>query len=152
MAAIIPLILQGLSILPGIIAAFHTIFGKSSATATEKADAITNVAGTVITAVGSVSGGGQKETMDKAAQVLPMFHDLTTALMNLAEASGQPGTAKQQYVSDAVTAAMQGWEKLSTGGQATTVEQIKPVVNAAVDTFVPVLFPEHANITNLQPQ
>ena len=141
MTALIPLILQGLTVLPGILSAFKTIFSTSTATPAQKADALTAVAGTVIQAVGSVSAGGQKDTMDKATQVLPMFHNLTQNLMALAEASGQPGEVKQAYVTGIVTSAMQGWEKLSTGGQATTVAQITPVVNAAVDTLVPILFP-----------
>lgn len=152
-AALIPLILQGLTVLPGIITAFQLIFRKSGATAGQKADAITNVAGTVIQAVGSVSTGGQKETMDKATMVLPVFHKLTESLMELAEASGKTGVEKQGYVADAMTSLLQGWEQLSTGGQATTVVQIKPVIQESINVLVPIMFPhkDTANIENLQP-
>jgi hypothetical protein len=151
-AAIIPLILQGLTILPSIIQAFQVVFKSSTATSKEKSEALTAVAGTVINAVGSVSAGGQKETMDKAAQVLPMFQKLTENLMELAESSGKPGAEKQGYVTGIVTSALQGWEQLSTGGQAATVEQIKPVVMASIDTLVPILFPkDESKIENLQP-
>lgn len=142
MTAIIPLILQGLTILPGIFASFKTIFGTSTATPAQKSAALTDVAGTVLKAVGSVSAGGQKDTMDKAISVLPMFQSLTENLMALAESSGKPGADKQAYVSGIMTAALQGAETLFTGGAAATVAEIEPIVKASIDTLVPVLFPK----------
>lgn len=151
-ATIISLVLKGLAALPGILSAFNTIFKTSNASSRQKADAITSVAGTVIDMIGDVSTGGTNEAMDKATQVLPMFNDLTANLMSLAEASGKPGIEKQGYVTGIVTAAMQGWEQLSTGGQAATVAEIKPIVNAAVDVLVPIMFPNDATaVENLQP-
>lgn len=150
MAALIPLILQGLAVLPGILAAFKTVFGKSTATSQQKVDIVSGVAGTVLGIVGGVSTGGQAKTMQMAQAALPHVQQLTDSLMNLAELSGKTGEQKQAFVNSALTNALHTWELLSTGGQARTVEEVKVVATPIIDAFVPVLFPKD-NIENLQP-
>lgn len=149
--AIMGIILQGLSIVPGLISAFKTIFGKdANTTPAQKTDAITGAAGAVLGVVASASTGGQANTIKKAQEVLPLFHNLTEGIMHLAEQSDASGEQKLAYANEIMTAALQGWEKLSTGGQKTTAEEISPVITTAVNTLVPVLFPK-ANMTEADP-
>ena len=150
MIALLPLIVQGLASLPAIIIALKTVFGTSAATSEQKAEAVSSVAGIVLSGVASVSKGGQAESIAKAQSVLPQFHVLMENLMALAESTGQPGELKQKYVAGSMESILSGFEQLSTGGQATTVAELKPVVQSAIDNFVPILFPKSTtpNIEN----
>lgn len=141
-AALVPAIVQGIALIPSLITSFQMLFKKSDATPEEKAHVIATTTGAVIQTIGSVSTGGQKETMDKAASALPIFQDLMKNLMYLAELEGKPGSEKQQFVSGFMSDILIGWEKFSTGQQAVEVQTFKPIVEASINSLVPMFFPK----------
>jgi len=145
MGALVPLILQGLTVLPGIFTAIKTLFGSTKPTPAQTADAATAIASSVIGVVGSASKGGQAQEMQKAQSALQPFHDVLQSLMNLVETTGASGTDKQGFVSTLMTSALQGYEKMVNPTQAATAEtDIKPIVNGVIDDLVPIMFQNSA--------
>jgi len=146
---IISAVMMGMGLLSNIIKIIPIFKGG---TAEEKTQALSSATDSVVGGMAALSTGGQADTWNKAAQVLPQIKDLATNLMHLAESQGKSGPEKQAYVTGMVNAALLGLEQLSTGGQATTVHELTPAIKEFVNATVPVIFPKDLSaIENLQP-
>ena len=143
MVALIPLILQGLTVLPGILGAFKALLCKgSTATAQQKVDIVASTAGSVVSIAAGVTSGATQKDLLMAQAALPHVQQLTDTLMNMAEVSGQSGDQKLAFVNTAFTQAMQGFEALTTGKIATEAAAIQAQATPIINALVPVLFPK----------
>lgn len=76
---------------------------------------------------------------------LPVLMQLLPSLIALVEKLLGPktGEVKKELVMEAAGLAMTAIGSLSTGGQAQTWQQIKPLVSQIVDASVAIAFPKH---------
>lgn len=147
-ALIIKYVLQGLGLIPLAIAAVKSLFGKDT-TPEQKASAISNVADYGLQAIAEDSAGPQAEALNKVKEVLPEFHIITNSLMNIAQSTDVPGSTKADFASEAITAILDGYQKMVTGGAESTANQVVPVVKEAVTALKPIMFPKVEEVTKL---
>ena len=53
------------------------------------------------------------------------------------------GTEKQAHATGLVNDAISAWQAASTGGQAHTAQELGEAVSKTVQTWAPVVFPDH---------
>lgn len=76
---------------------------------------------------------------------LSILVPLLVELMRIAEkifTKKKSGTLKKKFVTKKAMSIYNDIEKISTGGQAKTLKNVKPAVSTAIDIFASQLFPK----------